>query len=62
MTDLHMPTHRFLKVFILILVAPVMLITWAMMCVGERKDVSLHPRRSTGVDEIPSKSLRALID
>jgi hypothetical protein len=46
-----MPTNRFLKLLLLILLAPLILIAWTMMCVGQGKDISLQNRRSTGVSD-----------
>jgi len=50
-----MPTNRFLKLLLLIFLAPLILIAWTMMCVGEGKDLTLQNRRSTGISDTQLK-------
>jgi hypothetical protein len=52
-----MPTNRFLKLFLLMILAPLILIAWTMVCVGEGKDISLQNRRSTGVGDTQLKTI-----
>lgn len=50
-----MCTHKFLKLLLLILLAPLILIAWTMVCVGEGKDLNLRNRRSTGLGDTQLK-------
>lgn len=51
LTELEMRVHRFSKLLLLMLLAPLILVAWAMICVGERKDVSLQNRSSNETDD-----------
>ena len=43
-----MRVHRFSKLLLLMLLGPLILVAWAMICVGERKEISLRDRKSNG--------------
>jgi hypothetical protein len=46
-----MRVHRFSKLLLLMLLGPLILVAWAMICVGERKEISLQDRESNVTDD-----------
>jgi len=46
-----MRVHRFSKLLLLMLLGPLILVAWAMICVGERKEIGLQDRESNGADD-----------
>jgi len=50
-----MRVNKFSKLFLLMLLGPLILIAWTMICVGERKDISLQNRRPNETDDTQLK-------
>lgn len=47
--------NKFSKLLLLMLLGPLILIAWTMICVGERKDISLQNRRPNETDDTQLK-------
>ena len=50
-----MRVNKFSKLLLLMLLGPLILIAWTMICVGERKDISLRNRRPDETEDTQLK-------